>query len=111
MSKLDLDAQYELAARIQNLIMFVGLLTPDEIDALKELKENLHSSNSSLGAVAGILAPLEESEHKISRQRAMIKRIDAFLALAETNQEMQDADAELDKAKKGRDTINALFGL
>lgn len=111
MSKLDLDAQYELAARIQNLIMFVGLLTPDEVDALKELKKSLQESNSSLGAVAGILAPLEESEHKISRQRSMMKRIDAFLALAETNQELQDADHELEKAKKGRETINALFGL
>ena len=62
MSKLDLDAQYELAARIQNLIMFVGLLTPDEVDALKELKENLQKSNSTMGAVAGILAPLTFDE-------------------------------------------------
>lgn len=111
MSKLDLDKQYELATKIQHLIMFVGLLQPDEVEALKELKKNLQESNSSIGAVAGILTPLEESDHKISRQRAMIKRIDAFLAISETNHEMQDADDELEKSKKGRETINALFGL
>lgn len=111
MSELSLDAQYELAAKVQNLIMFIGLISDEEIEALRELKRSLQDSNSKLGAVAGILAPLEESEHKISRQQAMIKRIDAFIAIAETNQEMQDADQELEKAKKGRETINSLLGL
>lgn len=111
MSKLSLDAQYELAAKVQNLIMFIGLISDEEIEALRDLKRSLQDSNSKLGAVAGILAPLEESEHKISRQQAMIKRIDAFIAIAETNQEMQDADQELEKAKKGRETINSLLGL
>lgn len=111
MSKLSLDAQYDLAAKIQQLVIFVGLLQPEEIEALKDLKKSLQESNSTMGAVAGILAPLEESEHKISRQRSMIKRIDAFIAISETNHEMQDADSELEKAKKGRETINALFGL
>lgn len=111
MSELSLDAQYELAAKIQNLIMFVGLISDDEIDALRELKKSLQDSNSKIGAVAGILTPLEESEHKISRQQAMIKRIDAFIAIAETNQEMQDADEELEKSKKGREKIAELFNL
>lgn len=111
MSSLDLDAQYDLANKIQNLIMFVGLLKPEEVEALHELKKSLQDSNSTMGAVAGILAPLEESEHKIARQRAMIKRIDAFIAISETNHEMQDADQELEKSKKGREKINALFGL
>ncbi len=111
MSKLDLEAQHELASRIQNLVMFVGLLKPEEIEALKDLKQSLQESNGNLSAVAGILTTLEDSEHKISRQRSMIKRIDAFIAIHETNFEMQDADQELEKSKKGRESINALFGL
>lgn len=111
MSKLDLEKQYELAGRIQQLIIFVGLLSEDEVEALKELRQNLKESNSSLNAVAGILTPLEESDHKISRQTAMIKRIDAFLAIHETNQEIGDADAKLAKDKAGRETINKMFGL
>lgn len=111
MSKLSLDAQYELAAKVQNLVMFVGLLSDDELEALAELKSNLQESNSTLSSVAGILTPLEESEHKIARQRAMIKRVDALIALHETNQEMQDADTELEKSKKGREEIARLFNL
>lgn len=111
MSNLDLDAQYELGEKIKALVMFVGLLTLDEIDAIKELKHNLQESNSTMSAIGGLITPLEESDHKIARQRAMIKRIDAVLAIAETNQEMQDADIELQKAKAGREKINALFGL
>lgn len=111
MSKLDLDAQYELAAKVQNLVMFVGLLKPEEIEALQELKQNLRDDNSKIGAMSGTILPLEESEHKISRQRSMIKRIDALIAIHESNVEMQDADTELEKSKKGRESINALFGL
>lgn len=111
MSKLDLDAQYELAARIQNLLMFVGLLSADEIEALKELKQSLQDDNSRIGAMSGTILPFEESEHKIKRQQVMIRRIDAFMALAESNHEMQDVDAELEKSKKGREQLKELFGL
>lgn len=111
MSKLDIDKQYDLAAKIQQLIIFVGLLSDEEVEALKDLRKSLIESNSSLNAVAGILTPLEESDHKISRQKSMIKRIEAFIAISETNKEMGDADEKLAKDKAGKETINRMFGL
>ena len=111
MSTLELDAQYELASKIQNLIMFVGLLSDDEIAALKELKKSLHDSNSKTSSVAGLLVPLEKAEHKIKRQSIMIKRIDAFIQIAASNNELQDADRELDDKLKGKEKLEELFGL
>ena len=108
---LDIDKQYELAAKIQNLIMFVGMLTPEEVDGIKQMRDNLEEQISRLSAMSGVITPYEESQNKIAHYKASIKRADAILAIAETNQEMQDADAEFEASKKGRDEINALFGL
>lgn len=111
MSNLSLEKQEELAARIMQLVVFVGLLTPDEVESLKELRQNLQESNGTMNAVAGILAPLEEANHKVSRQQAMIKRIDAFIALHESGVDLQQADEEFKKAKDGQAQVNRLFGL
>lgn len=111
MSELSLDAQYELAAKVQNLIMFVGLLTPEEIEGIKQMRDQVEQNISSLSAMSGVITPFEESENKIAHYRAIIKRSNAILAIAESNQEMQEADAEFEQSKKGRDEINALFGL
>jgi len=111
MSKLDLDAQYDLAFKIQNLIMFVGLLSDEEVEALHELKKQLKESNSTTMAASGTLIPLEKAEHKVARQRAMIKRIDAFIAISESNKDMQDADVELEKTERGQKKIEELFNL
>lgn len=111
MSELSLDAQYELANKIQTLIMFVGMLTPEELDGIKQMREQVEQQISSLSAVSGIITPLEETENKIAHNKCIIKRCDAILAIAESNQEMQDADIEFEKSKKGREDIAALFGL
>lgn len=111
MAVLNIDEQYEFGERIKTIVMFVGLLTEDEIDTLKSLRDNLKEQNSSLGAVAGILTPLEESEHKISRHNSMVKRIDAILAIHESNLEMGDADNKLANEKSSRAQINSMFGL
>lgn len=111
MSTLDIDKQYELAAKIQNLIMFVGLMTPEEVIAVKAMRDQIEDSMSSLAAISGTITPLEESDHKIAHYKVMIKRIDAVLAIAESNTEMQDADEEFEKSKKGRDDIKRMFGL
>lgn len=111
MAILSKDEQYIFAEKIKQLIMFIGLLGQDEIDTLKSMKQRLHESNSNLSAVAGILTPLEESDHKIAHQTAMIKRINGLLAINESNQIMQDADSKLENEKAGRDKINSMFGL
>lgn len=111
MSILSIDQQYEFGAKIQNLIMFVGLLTEDEIETLHELRKNLVSQNSTLGAASGTLIPLEKADHKIARHNAMIKRLDAIIAIHESNLEMEDADISFKEAQEGRRKINELFGL
>lgn len=111
MSELSLDAQYELAAKIQNLIMFVGLLTPEEIDGIKQMRDQTEQQISSLSAISGTLTPFEESENKIAHYRAIIKRSDAIISIAESNKDMQDADAEFEASKKGRADIARMFGL
>jgi hypothetical protein len=108
---LDIDAQYELANKIQTLIMFVGLLKPEEIDGIKQMRDQVEDNISSLSAISGTITPFEESENKIAHYRVIIKRCDAILAIAESNKDMADADAEFEASKKGRDEINALFGL
>jgi hypothetical protein len=108
---LSLDRQYDLAGKIETLIMFVGLLADDEVEAIKSLKEKLEDEIPSLQAVAGVLAPLEETEHKIAHYRAMIKRTDAIIAISESNKEMSVADGDLEKSKESRDMIAKMFGL
>lgn len=111
MSKLDIDAQYELASKIQNLIMFVGLLKDDEIIALREMRNSVEDQISQLGAVAGIITPLEETEQKIAHLKAIIKRTDAVISIHETNVDMKEADEVFEASKKGREQIKELFGL
>lgn len=111
MAVLSIDDQYEFGEKIKTIVMFIGLLTEDELDTLKSLRDNLKKENSTLGAVAGIITPLEESEHKMARHNAMVKRIDALIAIHESNFEMGDADSTLAEAKAGRDKINSMFGL
>lgn len=108
---MDIDKQYELAAKIQNLIMFVGLLTPEEVTGIKDMREQVSDQISSLSAISGVITPLEESENKIAHYRCIVKRCDAILAIVESNMDMQAADQEFEASKKGRAEINALFGL
>ena len=111
MPEMDLDKQYELAGKIQNLVMFVGLLSEEEVSALKELRQALKDQSGSISAVAGTLVDLEKAEHKVDRNAAMTKRIDAIIAISESNVELQAADAKLENAEKSRETINRMFGL
>jgi len=111
MSELSLDAQYELAAKVQNLIMFVGLLTPEEIEGIKQMRDQVEQNISSLSAISGTITPLEESENKIAHYKAIVKRSNAILAIAESNADMQAADAEFEASKKGREEIKRMFGL
>lgn len=111
MSSLDVEAQYELAAKVQNLIMFVGLLTAEEIIGIKQMRDQVKEQVSSLQAVSGTLVPMEEAEKKIAHYRAIIKRSDALIAIAESNEEMKAADAEYEKNKNSRETISRMFGL
>lgn len=111
MSELNIDQQYELAAKIQNLVIFVGLLSVTEVDTLRKLRKQLLDQNSRLEAVAGVITPLHESEHKVSHHNAMIKRIDAIIAISESNFDMAGADKKLEDAKEGQDKIAKMFGL
>lgn len=111
MSKLNIDQQYELAAKIQNLVMFVGLLSMSEVESLKELRSQLKDQNSRLNAVAGVITPLAETNHKVARHNAMIKRIDAIIAISESNFDMMTADKNLKSEKEGQDKIAEMFGL
>lgn len=111
MADLDMDAQYELANKIQTLIMFVGLLKPEEIEGIKKMRDQVEESISRLAAVSGTLTPLEESDNKIAHYRAIVKRADAILAIAESNEDMKLADAEFEASKKGREQIKEFFGL
>lgn len=111
MSLLSIDQQYEFAAKIQNLIMFVGLLTDDEVETLQTMRKQLQKEIGNLGAVAGVLAPLAESDHKISHNEIMIKRLDAILAIHQSNLDMRDADNKLESQKAGEQKIKDMFGL
>jgi hypothetical protein len=111
MSDLPLDAQYELAAKIQQLVIFTGLLSDDEIEALKKMRANLKDQNSNLSAVSGVITPMAESEHKIARNHAMIKRIDALVAIHESNYDLRDADNEFQNSKDNHQKVLDMFGL
>lgn len=111
MSILSTEDQYNLAAKVQNLIMFVGLLTPDEVETLEKLRDNLKEDNSRIAAISGTIVSMEKADHKIARQNAMVKRINAVLAIHQSNVEMGDADQKLADDEAGREQINKMFGL
>lgn len=111
MSKLSLDDQYNLAAKIQNLVMLIGLLTDDETEALLEMRRNLLEQVSKLQAIGGTIVPLESSEHKVSHLNAMVARIDAILSINNSNVMMQEADKKLQDDQDSRGKIAAMFGL
>lgn len=111
MSLLSHEDQLIFGEKIKQLIMFVGLLSPDEIETLKQLKESLYEENSTLNTIGGVLVDIDKADHKIARHKAMIKRIDGLVAIHESNLEMGDANVTLAEKQKGKQTINELFGL
>lgn len=111
MSLLTTDEQYELATKIQTLIMFVGALNVKEVMGIQQMREQVEDQISSLSAVSGIITPLEESENKIAHYRCILKRCDAILAIHESNLDMAEADKKFEDSKKGREQIKELFGL
>jgi hypothetical protein len=111
MSKLTIDEQYAFGEKLKQLVIFVGLLTDAEIEALKGLRQDLREQNSTLSTTAGVLTDFDASEHQIARHDAMIKRIDAVLAIHESNLEMDDADQKYATEKASREQLNRMFGL
>lgn len=111
MALLSKEDQEVLAEKIKMLITLVGLLTPDEIETLEKMRENLKNDISKLQAIGGLLVDIDESDNKIAHYNAMIKRTDAVIAIHESNVEMNDADLNLASRKENAKAINALFNL
>lgn len=111
MSKLSIDEQYNFAEKLKQLVIFVGLLSDDEVGALKELRDNLLKQNNNLRTVGGILVDLDAADHKIARHEAMVQRIDGLLAIHESNKLLADADSEYADKKASNEKLNAMFGL
>ena len=106
-----MERQLELAEKIKTLIMFVGILEPDEVQDIKNMRDSIQEQISTLHTIGGLLTPLEESDKKIAHLKATIKRINAILDISESNIDMQKADAQYNLDKQNSKQIMGMFGL
>ena len=111
MSDMAMEDQIMLGEKIKNLVIFVGLLSDKEVSTLKKIRKHLQDENVRLTTVGGLLVDLDAADHKISRNNAMIKRLDGFLAIHESNFDLADADMEYQDKAARRQDINKMFGL
>lgn len=101
----------ELAAKIEQILMVIGLLDEREIAAMNRLKESIADEASKLHAVAGLLVPLHEANYKLKQLSVQTVRIESLIKIVESNKQLQEAGEELDESKKHQETINNMFGL
>lgn len=102
----------KIANKLTNVFDLVAAsFNQEDIKNLKEFKQTIKEEISQLGAVAGLLVPLEKANAKEKLGEQAIKRLNAIITLWEEAEKVPKINMEYAKEKAQKKIVEGMFGL
>jgi len=101
----------EIAKKLDDIFDLVDLLSEEDIDYLRDVKDEIQDANSSLQAVGGILTPLNQSTVKIKMGKQAMNRIDGLIMIIDAIGSNKKIKEDYVKEEMAQKNINNMFGL